>query len=91
MKVLETLDLDAPLPDLWPLFEGLADIPVLAIRGGLSDLLTAETLQRMAERHPSLTAITVPDEGHAPMIEGELIEAIKELIAQAESRAPAAA
>jgi pimeloyl-ACP methyl ester carboxylesterase len=91
MKVLETLDLDAPLPDLWPLFEGLADIPVLAIRGGHSDLLTAETLQQMTERHPSLTAVTVPDQGHAPVIEGDLIEPIRRLIEQAASRAPATA
>ena len=59
-SVLEALDLEAPLPDLWPLFEAMKQFPVLAIRGGHSDLLTAKTLQMMLERHPHLTAVTVP-------------------------------
>ncbi|NIX77059.1 alpha/beta fold hydrolase [Microvirga terricola] len=86
MKTLESIDLEAPLPVLWPLFGGLSPIPVLAIRGGNSDLLSEETLKTMQESHPDLTALTVPDQGHAPAIEGELIGAIKQLIAEAESR-----
>lgn len=91
MKTLEALDLEMKFPDLWPLFEGLASIPVLAIRGSHSDLLAPETLQSMQQRHPRLTAITVPDQGHAPMIEGELIYAIRQWIHEAESlwRTPA--
>jgi pimeloyl-ACP methyl ester carboxylesterase len=78
LTTLEGLDLEAPLPSLWPLFEKLSGIPVLAIRGELSDLLSAETLAAMATTHPSLTAITVPDQGHAPLLdEPELIEAIR--------------
>jgi len=84
MKTLEALDLEMKLPDLWPLFEGLASVPVLAIRGSHSDLLARETLQDMKERHPRLTAITVPDQGHAPALEGELIGVIHQLIREAE-------
>jgi len=84
MKTLEAIDLEMPLPVLWPLFEGLAPIPVLAIRGGNSDLLSAETLRLMQEKHPRLKAITVPDQGHAPGFEGDLIGAVKQLIAEAE-------
>jgi Predicted hydrolases or acyltransferases (alpha/beta hydrolase superfamily) len=84
MKTLEALDLEMPLPDLWPLFEGLKPFPVLAIRGANSDLLSAATLKAMQEAHPRLKAITVPGQGHAPLLEGDLIDAIKGLIAEAE-------
>jgi pimeloyl-ACP methyl ester carboxylesterase len=80
MKTLEVLDLDAPLPDLWPLFEALKPFPVLAIRGGHSDLLTADTLQMMQDRHPRLTAVTVPDQGHAPSLDGDLLPVIRNFV-----------
>jgi hypothetical protein len=59
--------------------------------GSHSDLLTAETLQAMKERHPRLTALPVGNQGHAPVIEGDLIGAIAELVAEAESGIPAPA
>ena len=85
-KTLEGLDLEAPLPNLWPLFETMKPFPVLAIRGGNSDLLTAETLNLMQERHPRLAAITVPDQGHAPSLEGDLIRIVRDFIAGADLR-----
>ncbi|MBL0402746.1 alpha/beta hydrolase [Microvirga aerilata] len=87
MKTLESLDLESPLPDLWPPFEGLKPFPVLAIRGGNSDLLSADTLQSMQERHPRLKAITVPDEGHAPSLEGDLVQDIRQFIIDVEASA----
>jgi pimeloyl-ACP methyl ester carboxylesterase len=86
MKTLEGLDLEAPLPDLWPLFETMKPFPVLAIRGSHSDLLTTETLQVMQERHPHLTAITVPEQGHAPSLEGNLIPIIRDFVAGVDLR-----
>jgi pimeloyl-ACP methyl ester carboxylesterase len=85
MKTLDALDLEMPMPDLWPLFEGMSSWPVLAIRAGNSDLLTAETLRNMQQRHPRITALTVPDQGHAPVLDGDLIRAIEQLIANAEN------
>jgi pimeloyl-ACP methyl ester carboxylesterase len=85
MKPLEALDLEMPMPDLWNLFEGLQPFPVLTIRGANSDLLAASTLDAMQERHPDLTAITVPGQGHAPLLEGALIQPINELISKAEA------
>src|ERR671938_918503 len=67
-RTLEGLDLEAPLPPLWPLFEGLKRVPVLAIRGANSDLLSAETLDAMAKAHPLLETLTVPNQGHAPLL-----------------------
>jgi pimeloyl-ACP methyl ester carboxylesterase len=81
MKTLESIDLEAPLPVLWTLFEGLKTIPVLALRGANSDLLTAQTLEQMRSRHPRLEAVTVPDQGHAPILEGQVIDRIKAFLA----------
>lgn len=85
MKPLQELDLEMPMPDLWNLFGALNPFPVLAIRGENSDLLSAQTLSAMQERHSRLTAITVPGQGHAPLIEEPIIQSIKDLIARAEA------
>lgn len=58
-----------PLPDLWPLFRGLRHLPVLALRGALSDVLTADTFVRMKREHAGMTAVTVPGVGHIPMLD----------------------
>ncbi|MDM4766610.1 alpha/beta hydrolase [Pelomonas sp. SE-A7] len=56
-------------PNLWPLFQMLGTHPVLAIRGALSDILAAATLQAMTERLPSLEALEIPGRGHAPTLD----------------------
>jgi pimeloyl-ACP methyl ester carboxylesterase len=55
--------------DLWPLFAALAAVPVLALRGELSDVLSAATVERMRREHPGLTAVTIPDRGHPPLLD----------------------
>lgn len=85
MKPLQALDLEMPMPDAWNLFEGLKLVPVLALRGEHSDLLSAQTLNAMQERHPNLTALTVPGQGHAPWLDGSLIHTIKDFIGRAEA------
>ncbi|MBL4612505.1 MAG: alpha/beta hydrolase [Emcibacter sp.] len=52
--------------DLWPLFASLSPIPILTLRGEDSDILSDETLERMAREHPLLTKVTVPNRGHTP-------------------------
>jgi Predicted hydrolases or acyltransferases (alpha/beta hydrolase superfamily) len=80
--VSESISGDEPQtvpPDLWPLWEGLPDTPVLVIRGELSDLLSAETEREMARRHrgPYASAV-VPRVGHAPILdEQEAFRAIE--------------
>ena len=59
---------NGPEMDLWRLYGALADVPVLAIRGGLSDLLSAETFDRMAAAKPDLQRLTVPNRGHTPTL-----------------------
>jgi len=52
--------------DLWPMFRALASVPVMVLRGENSDILSPETLTRMAREHPQLTPVIVPNRGHAP-------------------------
>ncbi|HEY8566403.1 MAG TPA: alpha/beta hydrolase [Beijerinckiaceae bacterium] len=85
-KTLEGIDLETPLPTLWPLFEGLGGVPVLVLRGAHSDILSAGTLAEMERRHPRLRAVTVPGQGHAPVLAGPLVEEIVGFVRDAGSR-----
>jgi pimeloyl-ACP methyl ester carboxylesterase len=67
-KGLEALDLETALPDLWPLFDCLRDIPMLVIRGENSDLLAPATVEEMLRRHPGAEFHSVPGQGHAPLL-----------------------
>ena len=69
-------------PDLWGMWDKLEGLPILSIRGGISDLLSADTVKKMAHRHPGMTAITVLNRGHAPMLdESEAVAAIETFLA----------
>ncbi|HEV7259404.1 MAG TPA: alpha/beta hydrolase [Bosea sp. (in: a-proteobacteria)] len=88
MKVLEELDLEAPLPVLWSYFDGLSGVPMLAIRGENSDLLAEKTLVEMGERHPDCETFVAPGQGHAPMLgPKDMVRRIGRLIARSERRA----
>lgn len=70
-------------PDLWPMFDVLARIPSLVLRGALSDILSAETAAELSRRY-SAVVVTVPDRGHAPDLnESVAVDAIRGLLAQA--------
>ena len=58
-----------PAADLWPALLALRGQPVMLLRGELSDVLTAEAQQQMAQRLPGAEAVTVPRVGHAPMLD----------------------
>ena len=74
---------DGTVPDLWGLFRAFGNRPVLALRGGLSDVLSEATFQRMAEVKPDLIRATVPGVGHVPALdEPEALEAIHGFIAR---------
>ncbi len=60
---------DGPAPDLWPLFEALAGLPLALIRGANSDLLTPETAAEMARRRPDMILAEVPGRGHVPFLD----------------------
>jgi pimeloyl-ACP methyl ester carboxylesterase len=69
--------------DLWNAFAGLHGIPSLVVRGGLSDLLSAESVERMLAENPAMEAVVVPRVGHAPTLEEpEAAMAIDRLLAR---------
>lgn len=65
-KTLAEIDLDSPLPTMWPQFAGLANHPLMLIRGKNSDLLEEATARKMAEVHPRMEWVEVGDAGHVP-------------------------
>jgi pimeloyl-ACP methyl ester carboxylesterase len=72
---------NAAPPNLWLAFEALRGVPMLLVRGELSDLLSAETVNQMRARNPAMTSITVPRVGHAPTLdEPEVRAAIRALL-----------
>jgi pimeloyl-ACP methyl ester carboxylesterase len=69
--------------DLQRAFQALAGRPSLVVRGALSDLLSAATVERMIGAVPEMEAITIPDVGHAPTLdEPESVLAIERLLAR---------
>lgn len=58
-------------PPLWEAFDRFGSAPLLVVRGGRSDLLSAETVAAMRARLPRVESWLVPDEGHAPLLEDE--------------------
>jgi len=60
---------DAPAPDLWPLFDALAGLPLALIRGANSDLLSTATAAEMRRRRPDTLFADVPDRGHVPFLD----------------------
>ena len=72
---------DQSAPDLWPLFAQMHHIPMVVLRGELSDILAAGTLERMANEHPDLVPVTVPNVGHVPLMNEKVAQdAIDNLI-----------
>lgn len=67
--------------DPWAAFAGLKGIPSLVVRGELSDLLSAETVERMKAENPAIESVTVPRVGHAPTLdEPEAVAGIDALL-----------
>jgi pimeloyl-ACP methyl ester carboxylesterase len=65
--------LDSVKPDVapeehWDDFAALSDVPILAIRGANSDILSPEVFDEMARRAPRLEQVLVDGQGHAPLL-----------------------
>jgi pimeloyl-ACP methyl ester carboxylesterase len=81
-RIAEALRQPSAAPDLWPLWSALAQLPVLAIRGAHSDVLSAATLARMQREKPELKVLTVANRGHPPLLdEPECVTAIDQFLA----------
>ncbi|MBC6428309.1 MAG: alpha/beta hydrolase [Cellvibrionales bacterium] len=66
--LFEKSEAGVALPDMWPMFAMLSALPMLVVRGELSDILLPETLTKMRRNHPALTCIEVAQVGHAPLL-----------------------
>ncbi|MEM6634407.1 MAG: alpha/beta hydrolase [Pseudomonadota bacterium] len=58
-----------PMPNLWPMFDALASLPLAALRGANSNLLSPKTFAEMQTRRPDMIAAEVPDRGHVPFLD----------------------
>jgi len=75
------------MPELWGLFDLLAPIPVVVLRGEHSDLLSAATVAEMQRHHTKLAAVTVTGRGHCPFLdEAESIAAIDQWLTEVDAR-----
>jgi pimeloyl-ACP methyl ester carboxylesterase len=76
---------DSPPPSMIPLFEALAERPILVVRGAISDLLSPQGVATMKRVKPDLEYVEVPDVGHAPTLEEpQAWDAIASFLARAE-------
>lgn len=70
---------------LWPVFQRLPPMPVLVIRGELSDVLSEETVARMQFLRPDIVVATVKDRGHRPFLdEPESVAALRAFFQRAQ-------
>ncbi|MFC7290614.1 alpha/beta fold hydrolase [Hirschia litorea] len=53
----------------WALFAATYKRPLLVIRGEISDLFSSDTAAKMVHRHGRATIVTVPNTGHAPILD----------------------
>lgn len=74
----QTITADNPPPALWDMFDQIGAIPMLTIRGELSDLLSESCVAEMKRRRPDMDVLRFMDEGHAPLLaDGVAIKAIR--------------
>ncbi|HVJ01307.1 MAG TPA: alpha/beta hydrolase [Sphingomonas sp.] len=70
-------------PDMWPTIDALKGRPVLVVRGERSDILSADTADRMLARLGKGELVTVAGVGHAPTLEEpEAVAGIDRLLAK---------
>ena len=68
-EAIETQGASGDTPDLWPLFHALDGLPLAALRGVNSNILTPECWAKMKAARPDMIAADVPDRGHVPFLD----------------------
>lgn len=75
--------LNRPAPDLWPLFGALTHVPVLLVRGAVSNILLPATVTRMRAERPDMEVVALEAIGHAPILtEPPVLAAIQSFLAR---------
>nr|VFK27753.1 MAG: Pimeloyl-ACP methyl ester carboxylesterase [Candidatus Kentron sp. MB]VFK30255.1 MAG: Pimeloyl-ACP methyl ester carboxylesterase [Candidatus Kentron sp. MB]VFK75155.1 MAG: Pimeloyl-ACP methyl ester carboxylesterase [Candidatus Kentron sp. MB] len=62
-------DMGGVPPALWSFFESLQEVPILTLRGAISDILSPDTFDKMAQVKPNLTRAIIPNRGHVPLLD----------------------
>ena len=57
----------------WRYFKSMSAVPLLLVRGALSELLSADTAQKMIEKHGNAELVTVDAVGHAPVLDEPVV------------------
>ncbi|MEP2987390.1 MAG: alpha/beta hydrolase [Parasphingorhabdus sp.] len=70
--------------DLWQMWDMLTDLPMLLIRGAITDILHQKTAARMQDQHSGpFKRVDVAHVGHAPILdEPEAVSAIQQFVKQ---------
>lgn len=77
--------------ELWEAFDLLAPLPVLIVRGLLSDLLSEATVKAMLARMPRAESYDVAGQGHAPLLtDAASAGVIADFLRRAEDAGPTA-
>ncbi|MEO1081365.1 MAG: alpha/beta hydrolase [Pseudomonadota bacterium] len=85
-EAMQDAESNAVPPDLWPLFHRMAAIPMLVVRGELSDLLATDCVEKMQSISPTLRVAQIPDRGHAPMLDEPVaVEAVEAFLADVDA------
>jgi len=68
-RIAQVMQNSGAMPDLWPAFNALAHVPLLLLRGALSELLTEETAARMRRARPDMRFASIAETGHCTTLE----------------------
>lgn len=60
---------DTPAVDMWPLFDAVAKLPLVIVRGELSDILSAAAAEKMLARASNAVLCTIARVGHVPTLD----------------------
>ncbi|MCB1692395.1 MAG: alpha/beta hydrolase [Pseudomonadales bacterium] len=60
---------EAAAPDLWPVFDLMKDVPLMVVRGELTDILPVSCVEEMKKRKPDVEVVEVARVGHAPVLD----------------------
>lgn len=72
---------DGNWPDLWPVFDMCAGLPLMLLKGENSDILSEETAAEMLLRRPDMRYVLVRNRGHIPFLdEPECQTAVEEFL-----------
>ena len=74
--------------DLWPVWRDV-HCPTLVLRGARSTVLSAVTVERMAESGPHVRVVEIPDVGHAPwLMTSDQIGIVRDFLGQPDMDSP---